>query len=68
MFQGDFDQNVPVTQSRDMRDALKRAGKSVEDVEFPSLDHQLDSTSARVTMLSKADTFLRQSMGMPAKP
>ena len=68
MFQGDLDVNVPVSQSRDMQQKLKSAGKPVEYVEFPGLDHQLESTAARVTILTKADTFLRQSMSMPAKP
>lgn len=68
MFQGDLDANVPVTQSRNMNDKLKSAGKPVDYVEFPGLDHQLESTTARITMLTRADAFLRQSMGMPAKP
>jgi dienelactone hydrolase len=64
MFHGTWDQNVPVQQSRIMRDRLKTAGKSVSYVEFPGLDHYLDDAHARATLLSRTDEFLRQSMGM----
>jgi dipeptidyl aminopeptidase/acylaminoacyl peptidase len=62
LFHGDRDQNVGVAESRLMRDRLREAGKSVEYVEFPGLDHQLDDQAARTRMLAKADEFLRTSL------
>ncbi len=68
MFHGTRDQNVGITESRLMLSRLKGAGKSAELVEFKDLDHQLDDSAARTTMLDKADTFLRATMGLPALP
>jgi dipeptidyl aminopeptidase/acylaminoacyl peptidase len=65
MFHGDLDRNVGIAESRLMRDRLNSAGKSVELVEFPGLDHQLDSATARTTMLARSEAFLRQSLHLP---
>lgn len=43
LFHGDRDQNVGVGESRLMADKLRGAGKRVEFVEFPGLDHYLSS-------------------------
>ena len=64
LFHGDRDENVGIGESRLMADKLKAAGGKVEFVEFKGLDHQLESNTARATMLSKADAFLRTSMGL----
>ncbi|SEN53486.1 Dipeptidyl aminopeptidase/acylaminoacyl peptidase [Sphingomonas gellani] len=64
MFHGDTDQNVGIGQSRLMASRLKAKGAKVTLVEFPGLDHQLDDSEARTTMLDKADAFLRGAMGM----
>lgn len=64
MFQGTWDMNVPIDQSRTMLARLKSAGKRAELVEFPKLDHQLDDAKARTVMLTRIDGFLRQTMGM----
>jgi len=64
LFHGDKDLNVGVGESRSMASKLKNAGKQVEFVEFKGLDHQLDDDTARTAMLSKADAFLRSSMGL----
>lgn len=64
MFHGDIDTNVGIGESRLMADRLKDAGRKAELVEFKGLDHQLDDDTARTTMLTKADAFLRSSMGM----
>lgn len=64
LFHGDVDTNVSIGESRLMVDRLKEAGRKVELVEFKGLDHQLDDDTARTTLLSKADAFLRSSMGM----
>ena len=62
LFHGDMDRNVSIHQSQLMASRLKDAGKSVELVVYPKLDHQLDDTDARTAMLRKADAFLRGAM------
>jgi dipeptidyl aminopeptidase/acylaminoacyl peptidase len=64
LFHGDQDGNVGIGQSRMMASRLRGAGGKVELVEFKGLDHQLDDDVARTTMLTKADAFLRTSLGM----
>ncbi len=64
MFHGEMDRNVRVHQSRLMRDRLRDAGRSVELVEFPELDHQLQDSAARARMLSRSDQFLRETLGI----
>ncbi|WP_261300311.1 alpha/beta hydrolase family protein [Sphingomonas alpina] len=64
LFHGDRDTNVGIRQSKLMVGKLKDAGGKVELVEFRGLDHQLDDDTARTAMLDKADTFLRQSLGL----
>ncbi len=62
LFHGDFDQNVPVAQSRLMADRLRDARKQVRLVEFDGLDHQLDDAEQRPRMLTEIDAFLRASL------
>jgi dipeptidyl aminopeptidase/acylaminoacyl peptidase len=64
MFHGDQDSNVGVGESRLMLSRLKAAGKTADLVVFPGLDHQLDDSQARATMLDRADGFLRASLGL----
>lgn len=64
MFMGDYDQNVPVEQPRRMRDRLRDAGKSVQYFEYDRLDHQLEDSAVRTTMLDESDRFLRRALGM----
>jgi dipeptidyl aminopeptidase/acylaminoacyl peptidase len=64
LFHGDQDRNVGIGESRLMASKLRGAGGKVELVEFKGLDHQLDDDVARTTMLTKADAFLRTSLGM----
>ncbi len=64
MFHGDEDTNVRVGESRLMQSRLKAAGRDSELVVFPGLNHQLDDSDARRQMLSKADAFLRASLGL----
>jgi len=66
MFHGDLDVNVDILESREMAKKLKSLGKSAELVEFHGLDHQLDDSTARVSMLDRADRFLRTALGLPA--
>lgn len=64
MFHGELDANVDVKESLYMKDKLTDAGKEVELVLYPWLDHYLEDSAARADMLKKSDAFLRASMGM----
>ncbi|HVL30233.1 MAG TPA: S9 family peptidase, partial [Sphingomicrobium sp.] len=64
LFHGELDRNVSVTESRVMADKLRAAGKSVQYVEIPKLDHSLVDSRVRADMLRRSDAFLRSSMGM----
>jgi len=56
---GAEDRTVPVEQSREMVDALKRAGfKSVRYVELPDGDHHLSRQEDRVTFFREMERFL----------
>jgi dipeptidyl aminopeptidase/acylaminoacyl peptidase len=62
LFHGDRDRNVNIRQSQLMEGRLKGAGKTVELVVYPKLDHQLDDSDARADMLRKADAFLKANL------
>ncbi len=64
MFHGTLDRNVAIGQARLMRDRLRSAGKTVELLEYPALDHQLHDGGARTDMLRRSAAFLRQSLGL----
>lgn len=64
IFHGDQDVNVDIRESRAMDKALDQNGKKHELVTFKGLDHQLDDSDARASMLAKADAFLRSNLGM----
>jgi dipeptidyl aminopeptidase/acylaminoacyl peptidase len=64
MFHGDLDRNVGIGQSRRMESRLRDAGRPVELVTYPGLDHQLDDSTARADMLRRSDAFLRQALGI----
>jgi dipeptidyl aminopeptidase/acylaminoacyl peptidase len=64
LFHGTSDMNVGVGESRLMAGKLRQAGKTVELIEFDKLDHQIDDSKARATMLERSDAFLRKAMGM----
>ena len=70
MFHGTRDLNVAVAQSRLMEERLRSAGRPVELVVYPDLDHQLDDSAARTDMLRRSDEFLRRalSIGTAAAP
>lgn len=68
LFHGDLDLNVAVFQSKNMADALKSAGKSVDLTLYPKLDHGLEDSAVRADMLAKSDAFLRKAMGLGAVP
>ena len=58
MFQGTLDANVPAKQAKFMDARLRAAGKRTELVMFDGLDHQLDDSNARTTLLKRAGDFL----------
>ncbi len=58
LFHGTTDANVPYAQSQDMDRALKGAGKRSELITFEGLDHQLDDSAARRTLLQRSGDFL----------
>jgi len=66
LFHGDRDINVGFSESTAMNDALRHAGKQSQLVRYGGLDHQLGDSKIRADLLTRADTFLRKSMGMPA--
>lgn len=63
LFHGTLDQNVDVEQSREMKEQLEKAGKSVQYIEFPDLDHSLSDSAARAKMLAAAANFLSANLG-----
>ncbi|WP_156351366.1 alpha/beta hydrolase family protein [Sphingomonas sp. Leaf25] len=64
MFHGDRDDNVGVGESRLMAARLRAAGKPVDYVELPKLDHQLRDDNVRADMLSRSDLFIRKALGL----
>jgi len=64
LFHGDADRNVTVGNSRLMKERLQSAGKKVDYVEYAGLDHQLDDAATRAGLLTRADAFLRSTMGI----
>jgi dipeptidyl aminopeptidase/acylaminoacyl peptidase len=61
LFHGTHDRNVDVKQSQRMAARLQGAGKKVELVTYPDLDHGLPDSKARADMLRKSDEFLKES-------
>ncbi|MBV8146787.1 MAG: S9 family peptidase [Gammaproteobacteria bacterium] len=59
MFHGTDDINVRFYQAQMMDKALTAAGVKHELVTFEGLDHGLDDSTARTTMLRRSDAFLR---------
>jgi len=68
MFHGDMDVNVSIAESRAMDEALRKAGKPSQLVEYAKLDHHLADGATRADMLRRSDAFLRASMGLPPGP
>jgi dipeptidyl aminopeptidase/acylaminoacyl peptidase len=59
MFQGTYDRNVSINQSRLMDAQLDKAGAKHQLVTWDGLDHYLEDGEARAEMLRKSDEFLR---------
>lgn len=60
---GRDDTIVPLNQSRQMRSALRNAGKSVELVELPGGDHWMSTTEARRDTLQAVAAFVEEHIG-----
>ena len=61
MFQGTYDLNVPVAQSRLMDEKLRAAGKRSELVIFDKLEHSLRDPAAMETVLQRSADFLAKA-------
>ena len=66
LIHGQDDIVVPFSQSNDMLNALKRAGKPVELVKLAGEDHWLSKSETRLTMLKAAVAFVEKHN--PADP
>lgn len=58
MFHGEMDRNVRISQSRLMAKQLLAAGKKVELIEYPKLEHSLVDSAVRAELLKKSADFL----------
>jgi dipeptidyl aminopeptidase/acylaminoacyl peptidase len=61
LIHGTDDTVVSIEQSREMADALRRAGKPVEMVELKSDDHWLSRGATRLQMLQATMAFLEKN-------
>lgn len=66
MFHGDRDLNVDVEHSRAMDRALRSQGKASDLVVFDGLEHSLEDSAARATMLDRMASFLGRAVGRGA--
>jgi dipeptidyl aminopeptidase/acylaminoacyl peptidase len=63
LIHGRDDSVVPIAQSRDMENALRRAGKTVELIELRGEDHYLSRPETRLETLQALDRFLAEHLG-----
>ena len=63
LFHGTLDLNVAVRHSQDMAKALRSAGKSVIYREYKDLQHGLDDSTVRASMLADIGQFLGTALG-----
>ena len=68
LLHGNNDSVVPVEQSRDMSEKLKKAGKNVRYVELKGDDHWLSSAPTRTQMLQEIETFLAEHLASKGTP
>ncbi len=62
MFHGTHDLNVNIEQSKTMESALRAAGKHVQLVIYPDLDHSLIDSAVDADMLLKSARFLEANL------
>ena len=63
LMHGKLDTTVSYGQSEEERDALQRAGKSVELVTFDDDDHYMTLAATRIKMLTELERFLKANIG-----
>ena len=65
----DQDRTVPVEQSREMRDALQRAGRNFRYVEYPRVGHSWYGWEfdERIALFEEVERFLGQHLGASAR-
>jgi dipeptidyl aminopeptidase/acylaminoacyl peptidase len=63
LFHGNEDLNVAVDHSRKMTNALKRARKSVEYIEYDDVKHSIYHNDYRIDMLDRIGSFLDTHIG-----
>jgi dipeptidyl aminopeptidase/acylaminoacyl peptidase len=63
LMHGEKDVTVPIDQSTQERDALKKAGKDVSFVSIDGDDHYLNLASTRIRVLTEIATFLDAHIG-----
>jgi dipeptidyl aminopeptidase/acylaminoacyl peptidase len=61
LFHGTLDRNVRYTESTLMQSKLRAANRQVELVTFDGLDHGLEDSAARATLLQRSDAFFRHA-------
>lgn len=65
LFHGALDRNVRIAESKSMVARLESAGVKHELVSWDDLDHYLEDSTARTTLLRKSEAFLREAIGAP---
>jgi len=63
LIHGTLDDTVRYAESKEMDEALRKAGKQSELLTFNGLDHQLDDSDARTQMLTKIGELLDRTIG-----
>ncbi len=63
LYHGTLDLNVAVRHSQEMAKALKAAGKNVTYHEYKDMQHGLDDSTVRASMLADIGKFLDTAMG-----
>ena len=66
--QGANDPRVPLAESTQIRDALRKAGRTVEYVEFPDEGHGFARPENRLRFYGMAEVFLTRYLGGRAEP
>lgn len=63
LIHADMDANVGILHSEKMNSALAGAGKRSELIRFKGLDHSIDDSNARISMLTRIGEFLEAAIG-----
>jgi dipeptidyl aminopeptidase/acylaminoacyl peptidase len=63
LMHGVGDTTVPIEQSEEERDALQKAGKKVEFIQFEGEDHYLNLAETRIRVLTEIERFLKANIG-----